>query len=396
VLASAPAASGSTRHALAVALSIFLWAFLADGLLSLADDSLGLCLNFHFLGVFRRAAFLFVFLFGLGIYLLIGFTPAIPKRIFLPISLFNPAVLVLGIPALIFAFHRVEQFGLAADFLQVIVALAAILWTLRRPRLRWPLIAPEELGSGGFRWSRLLVFLGINAFILAPALVLYLWGCAVQAIGHFSEGFLILRPSGLSVQVRTYVREDAKMVRLYPMAHIADAAFYRKLSGAFATNAIVLLEGVTDDQNLLTNKITYARAAKSLGLAEQQHEFKPTQGTLLRADVDVADFSPSTIGFLNLAMVFHSRGLDAKALAPFWNYSPSSDLTRDLIHDLVEVRNRRLLTELKAQLLAGDNIVVPWGAAHMPGIAKGLQELGFRLERSEEYAVIRFGPSRSK
>jgi hypothetical protein len=38
-----------------------------------------------------------------------------------------------------------------------------------------------------------------------------------------------------------------------------------------------------------------------------------------------------------------------------------------------------------------DNIIVPWGAAHMPGLAKEIQKSGFRLDETREYVVIRFG-----
>ena len=33
---------------------------------------------------------------------------------------------------------------------------------------------------------------------------------------------------------------------------------------------------------------------------------------------------------------------------------------------------------------------MPWGVAHMPGIAKEIQKAGFRLEETKEYVVIRF------
>jgi len=35
--------------------------------------------------------------------------------------------------------------------------------------------------------------------------------------------------------------------------------------------------------------------------------------------------------------------------------------------------------------------MVPWGVAHMPGIAKEIQKLGFHLDETHDYMVIRFG-----
>src|ERR1035441_6855456 len=66
--------------------------------------------------------------------------------------------------------------------------------------------------------------------------------------------------------------------------------------------SIILMEGVTDEKNLLTNKISYKRMAKSLGLAEQHEKFEPTRGELVMADVDVGQFTRNTIDFLNLVI----------------------------------------------------------------------------------------------
>jgi hypothetical protein len=55
-----------------------------------------------------------------------------------------------------------------------------------------------------------------------------------------------------------------------------------------------------------------------------------------------------------------------------------------------------LLNEVKTRLPETENIVVPWGAAHMPEIAREIQKDGFRLEESRDYTVIRFGGSRKR
>jgi hypothetical protein len=100
-------------------------------------------------------------------------------------------------------------------------------------------------------------------------------------VDHFSGGFLALRPGGLTVQVRKYVRDDGKTIQLVPMAHIGEADFYRKVAETFPTNSIILMEGVTDWKRLITNEASYKRAAKSLGLAEQEEEFTPTRGEMV-------------------------------------------------------------------------------------------------------------------
>ena len=129
-------------------------------------------------------------------------------------------------------------------------------------------------------------------------------------MSHFTDGFLTLRPGGLILQSRKYVREDGKTIVLFPMSHIADADFYQAMAHSVSSNSIVLMEGVTDEENLLTNRFSYKRAAKALGLAEQHDDLNIRQGELVRADVDVQDFSSNTIAMLNLVALVHSRGLN--------------------------------------------------------------------------------------
>jgi hypothetical protein len=221
--------------------------------------------------------------------------------------------------------------------------------------------------------------------------IIYLVLCAALAVGHFSDGFLALRPGGLTVRVRKYARNDGKTIQLFPMSHIGEPDFYRKLSQSFPTNSIILMEGVTDDRNLLTNKITYKRMATSLGLAEQHEEFNPTQGELVPADVDVEQFTANTIGLLNLAMLIHSKGVNTETVLTMLRFSPPPHYEEELLDDLLRKRNRHLLEELHARLSQTEHIIVPWGVAHMPEIAKEIQKAGFRLVETREYIAIRFG-----
>jgi hypothetical protein len=186
------------------------------------------------------------------------------------------------------------------------------------------------------------------------------------------------------------VRQDGKAIQLFPMAHVGDARFYRSISAAFPTNSVVLLEGVSDQKNLLTNRITYTRMASSLGVAEQQKEFRPTQGQLVRADIDVDQFAVNTIGFLNLVMLLHSKGITRDSLLALMQFSPPPGFEQQLWDDLLHKRNRHLLDEIETRLAQSDILIVPWGAAHMPGISKEIQKAGFHLNESREFVVIRF------
>jgi hypothetical protein len=149
------------------------------------------------------------------------------------------------------------------------------------------------------------------------------------------------------------------------------------------------MEGVTDDRNLLTNKITYRRMAASLGVAEQQEEFRP-RGELVRADVDVEQFAASTIDFLNAVMLIQSKGLNAETVLALMQYSPPPHFEEHLFDDLLHKRNRHLVEEIRARLPQTEHITVPWGAAHMPEIAREIEKSGFHLIETREHVAIRF------
>jgi hypothetical protein len=257
-------------------------------------------------------------------------------------------------------------------------------------KFRWPIVEDKHLGDRRFSWLNLSMFLLVNVFVLLPAIVVYLVLCASLAVNHFSGGFMALRPYGLTVQVRKYVRNDGKTIQLFPMEHVAGADFYRKVSQSFPTNSIILMEGVTDNRNLLTNGISYKLMAHSLGLAEQGEEFKPIHGELVMADVDVEQFATNTIDLLNLVMLLHSKGVNAATGMKLAQYSPPPHLEEQLLNDLLKKRNKHLLQEIFDRLPQSDNIIVPWGAGHMPEIANEIQKSGFRLDETQEYIVIRF------
>jgi hypothetical protein len=380
----------SLRQWLAILLSLCLGLFLADAVVSLLDDSLILLLGLHLLAGIRWTVFFFATLMAVLVYGLMGLTPMIPKRWFLPLTLFGLAAQLAGIPFLIYYSGGIEQVAWVISFCQVILGLSILYRVQGGLRIRWPLVAEHRLGARGFSWLNLSAFLVANVVGLFPAVVVFLVLCARLAVDHFSEGFLALRPGGFTVQVRTYVRHDGKAIRLVPMMHVGEASFYRRLSESFPSNSIILMEGVTDHRHLLTNRISYQRTAASLGLAAQEKEFEPRQGELVRADVDVEQFATNTIDFLNLVMLLHSQGVNARTAGTLMRYSPPPHFEEPLFDDLLNKRNRRVLEEIHARLSQPGNLIVPWGVAHMPGIARGIQKSGFRLDEARDYSVIRF------
>ncbi len=377
-------------RALAIVLSVCLGLFLVDAFVSLANDSLMLFFNLQLLAGIQMIVSLLAMLLGLLVYVLMAVTPMIPKRLFLPVTLFNLAASLLFLPFVIYCFDRMWWVSWGVSAFQVALALWILFLAQGGWKLRWPLVSVEWLGARGFSWLNLCGFVLANLLILLPATGLYLTLCASAAVNHFSEGFMALRPSGFTVQMRKYARDDGKTVALYPMAHVADASFYQTISQTFPTNSIILLEGVTDEKHLLTNDISYHRMAKALGLSEQQVTFAPERGEKVRADVDVSIFSTNTLAMLNLVMQIHAQGLHPETLQKLLLYPAPQDLMAEVQDDLLRKRNQHLMGELNARLAQTDYIVVPWGVAHMPGISKQIVKEGFHLTETRNYVVIGF------
>jgi hypothetical protein len=392
--AAAAEAPASLASGLAVLLSLFVGAFLADGVISLLDDTLILFGNMHVLAAVRAVTSAIVLLLAAAVYVLMGVVPMIPKRLFLPLVLFAPVVMLACVPLLIYRHAWMHLVGWGTSLAQVGFGMAMLFWIRGGVGWSWPLVPRRRMLSRPFRWRHLLGFVGLNLFVALPGVVVYLACCTFWAVDYHSAGFVAVRPGGITVEARKYVRDDGKVIRLYPMAHVADAGFYRRLSQACPTNAVILMEGVTDEHGLLTNHISYQRMAESLGVAEQEAEFVPP-GEWVAADVDVSEFTPDTIAFLNIVMRFHARGPDLESLRLVFQYKPPPGFERQLLEDLLRKRNRHLMTTARSRLADAELLVIPWGAAHMPELASEIEKLGFRVAEKQRMTVLAFGRKRN-
>ena len=204
-------------------LSLCLGLFLADGIVSLVDDSLTVCFGLRVLMPVRGMVLFCATVMAVLVYGLMALTPMIPKRLFVPVALFNPVAALVMVPVLIYAYGRHPQAAWLISAGQVVLGLSLLGRFRSGLKPGWPLVREEQLELKRFSWLNLTGFVLVNVFVLLPAVAGYLFVCASLAVGHFSEGFLALRPAGLTVQVRTYVRNDGKKIQLAPMAHVGEA-----------------------------------------------------------------------------------------------------------------------------------------------------------------------------
>lgn len=225
--------------------------------------------------------------------------------------------------------------------------------------------------------------------VILPALLLYTAGSAKLAVTHFSSGFVNLSPAGVSMEVRDYTREDGKKITLVPMSHIGESAFYESLATSFPHDSVVLMEGVSDLKKVVKTSSNYSKMAEAFGVVEQQKVFKP-QGEIVAADIDMSDFSPETIDLLKTSMLLHSKGITSETLPILMKPTPPG-LEKRLMEDILEKRNVHLLKVLHERLPSSKHIIVPWGAAHMPGISREIEKSGFKAISAQPYMAIRFG-----
>ena len=379
-----------TPSVLTVLLNLGLGLFVVSGVLSVLDAVLG---QFYETSIFTGLSAivgLFCLLVSFLIYGLMALIPAIPKRWFLPMTLFIPLSNLAVIPLLIYFHPQLKWIALGVAICQLLLGL----WLLSRLKSGsklsgpLPLLTTRHLGLAKFSGWHLMGFLLVNFCVLIPAVLVYLALCASTAIDHFSDGFVRLSPAGIVMQVRKYRNDDGKEVQLVPMSHVGEATFYQALAASFPKNSVILMEGVTDHGKVLTSKSGYSRMAKAMGVAEQQVEFKPV-GELVMADVDLSMFGKETLALLHKAMLIHSEGMSAETLSSLMQPAPAH-LEKQLWEDLLTKRNAHLLEVLYARLPQSEVIIVPWGALHMPGISEGIVKSGFRVEETQDYVAIRF------
>jgi hypothetical protein len=382
--------TSSWRKFFAALLGVYFGLVLLQTVVSALDSSCVLFFKAPFLVLPDGIILCFTLIATVVIYGLMALTPMIPKRIFIPVVLtvVSPGLIVL--PAAIFYYRQLQQIDVFVSWLQVLACFFILRWLQGGWKPRWPVVADKHLGTRVFSWSNLLLFVLLNLFVFLPVAVGYVGGCTSMAVSHFTDGFVALRPGGVILQARKYVRDDGRTVVLFPMSHIAESSFYRSVEQSVTSNSVVLLEGVTDNGHLLTNHISYQRAAKAMHLSEQHEAFKLPEGRLVPADVDVSIFTSNTIAILNLVMLVHAEGVNEHTLSQMMQFAPSEEVEQQLFDDLLKKRNEHVLKELYARLPDSDSFIIPWGAAHMAGISKDIQKSGFHLVGTRNFVSIHF------
>ncbi len=208
-------------------------------------------------------------------------------------------------------------------------------------------------------------------------------------------------------------QKDGKTVYLIGMMHIGDQKFYKaidyRIQSEVSGTRVVLTEGVSDEKGILPKSFasggTYKKWAERFGLKMQdaeRHEMSKAERKaqmeewqsrgveMINADIDVSELSPDH----QEQLVEILSALDTDNIAELLK---GPDITGEeleyLMKDgLIGQRNDHLMEHIDAAMKRSEvgEILVPWGAAHLPDIEKRLLSQGFEKITEEIRPVVRF------
>lgn len=363
----------------------YLLAFTAEGFLALLHQLLGRGMVGSLLGASQWFAGLCSVLLAVCVTLIACSYRRTPWRRLAPALFltFWKAFYFLPLPAY-FSWGTLVFWG---PLVQAATA-ALTFWSLRsRSPGKSLYFPPEATCFAEFSWPRTLLTLGMKLFVGVPALLVYVLLSAQILVRELSSGFVEITPTGVFTEARTYQRDGHK-IYLLPTVHIASPSFYETLMASLPEQrSVILPEGVTDQTGLLKDLIDYSGAASAVGLTAQPDLTAPRKNhAVLRCDADVSEFSPKTrhvLSSLGRMLKSVQAGDLETSLAAL--EALEDEESEGLFNDILETRNHKVLEGLKRAIPEYEHVAVPWGAAHMPGIERGL--LAMKASRIEARRV---------
>jgi hypothetical protein len=278
-----------------------------------------------------------------------------------------------------------------AAYAQLLIA-GCSLWAtrVRFPRGRW-VIPAEAFAGSAFSISRMIGATLIKLLVLCPILIIYLCACLVWSLGRMSHGFITISEDGLYTEKRIYDYQGKK-IHLLPTVHIASPDFYGNLIKDLPRkDAVILPEGVTDRNKLIRDGLDYSGPADSVGLATQPSLVDLSNLTFRACDVDVSEFSQSTLRDLESISKCLKKWTDGDQSGCLQQLSilerPNLD---SLKTDLLDNRNAKVNEALVEALKEFNHVGIPWGAAHMPGIEENVLKMGAKKLSSDRVRVFRW------
>lgn len=240
----------------------------------------------------------------------------------------------------------------------------------------------------------------------------------VASIEWATNDFVRFNAHGIALSERTYelavdpLANDAdplkrRRIRLVGMMHIGENEAYRSLFRDLddaSRLSIVLMEGISDADRLLEEPLSYRALADFLGVDEQgsiedyvsskarDMEGPPSGPTFVTADLDLNDFDPATVEWLReVGRLYSGESGWAHLVSIYRELRRHPERSATIVHDVIDRRNRNLVAWIRASRINYREIIVPWGALHLPGIETAIVEMGFEPRTIAYVPLISWG-----
>lgn len=362
------------------------------------------------LGVVRDITFGFNALFAGGAIMTVILAPHFPKVVVAPVVLYI-VLCLMGLPAPLDTWPEGAQTTVfaAAMALAAFATYAAIYWRLGSLVVRASDLPFKTVWLVRTIAASIVLVMGVGVMTMGG----YLWGIGA-VLEQQAGGYLDFTWSDVRVREDVF-EKDGRRVYLVGMIHIGEPDFYARIKADMPKDALFLTEGVSDRKKLLTGGLDYRNAARVLGL-EAQPAFRdpvdpqapspsepagdvepplppaPQGQTFRRADVDVSEFDPRTIDLLRKIGGLYAGGDAVTFMLRFVQFATtmSPDDYEAMQQDVLKMRDAHVLMELDKVPDPYRNIVIPWGAAHLPGISEGLRTRGYVMTETRQRVVARY------
>ncbi len=387
--------------------NFYLFAFGLDAVLSIADDLLQGLAGFEGLWPTRLGVALAVLLLSPLLIAILLFIPQLPKRVFLLLALCAIWANLIVWPLSVSVTEPLVNVPLT--LVQCAVFVLAVFLLRRRTGRLYISVADLPVRARSLR--RTLTTIGAIVATIVIAAPVVVATSFLTLIEQQTGSYLHFSWTGIEVQKVVLVKDD-RTVHLVGMMHLGKQQFYRDVFGNIPPGAVVLVEGVTDAQGRLRGDRPAGRLAEVLGLDDQmaiQMEWMvesygngtgmleggadPERRThIVRADIDVSEFSDSTIRYLSeVGDIYGARSLrDAFERFSALNTQFSEEEAVLVWSEVIDKRNKKLLAVFDDEAPSNPVVVIPWGAAHMPGIEQGLRERGYEIQSRETLNVVEY------
>ena len=387
--------------------NLFLILFIISAIFGIASELLRLFLAIPFLSQAHQFSWLSCVFCGGIVYLGLAFNRHLPKIILIPLFTWLFWGLVGNWP-LGDSVGKYVQLYLACG--QLLLGFMLLKWN-QRINHKSLLFVPNQFVGPTFSGQNLLRFCLINILILPIAFVLISYSFIDTLIETKTAGFAQLEPNGLYMTERVY-QQGAKRIRLAGMIHLGQEDYFSDLMDSISGGkTLILAEGVSDTDGLMTEHFNYGKIADLLGLTSQEKvhfngnlieatdlDQAVTSTTeipdLLRADIDLKQFDPRTLEVLNALAKYILNGDSlSRGYIEFNRWGQDHlppDINEIIMNDLIGKRNYSVVSYLPKALHKYDTIVIPWGALHMKGIEKEVLKRGFQLVGDQKRLSIDF------